>query len=883
MRLSHGLSVRPNTSPPRFTDSAPVELGRVRVAGKLFRLGSATWQVKGLTYGPFAPNHNQYLPERPRVLSDFAHMRRLGANCVRVYHVPTPAFLDDALDSGLRVFVDIPWEKHRCFMEDWAAQEEARRRVRATARQIGAHPGVFALSVANEIPKDVVRFYGAQRVVRFVEELLDAVKQEVPECLVTYTNYPSTEFLVPARQDFYCANVYLEDGELLGRYLDRLQHVAGSLPLVLGEYGLDSFRHGTERQADVLRRHVQAVVRHGLAGSFVFSYTDDWYTGGHQIQDWGFGITEADRTEKPSAGALAKAWSNAGADVEATAPRVSVVVCCYNGAATLRECLESLIGLDYPDYEVIVVDDGSTDRTADIAAGFPSVKLLRQANLGLSAARNAGALAATGEIVAYTDADCVADESWLAYLVRAMREQKVDAIGGPNLPPPSDQWTARCVAASPGGPSHVMLDDVKAEHVPGCNMAFDRRRLLALGGFDRRFRVAGDDVDVCWRFLDAGMQIGYAPAALVWHHRRNTARAYLRQQRGYGEAEAVLRFKHPRRFNGLGCSRWRGVIYGEGAVGLPVCAPAVYHGRFGSGLFQSIYHRQDYSLWGYLVLLEWHALAAVLLVMSLVVPQMAMVALGMWCASLVAAARSARRAPLPPGAPWWCRPLVFLLHLLQPVVRAWHRAHYRLRMKRLPRTPRVAKRRITGGGKNKSLRARDLWWTSSRGRGREHFLEALQLRAACDGWVGDFDDEWQDHDVELLGDSWHDLRVRTATEELGGPRRFTRVRCTLHWTCTTLTVGAAVAAWTIAALTSGKQWAEVVSLVLLLGLAVVLERSRRRCLLASAWLLWRAGQAAGLEPYTLPPAPARALPGRKMEHPVREMEHAPEGVTVCTE
>jgi GT2 family glycosyltransferase len=122
-----------------------------------------------------------------------------------------------------------------------------------------------------------------------------------------------------------------------------------------------------------------------------------------------------------------------------------------------------------------------------------------------------------------------------------MLDQNVSAIGGPNLPPTTDGWVARCVAASPGGPCHVMLDDRRAEHVPGCNLAVRRDVLLNMGGFDVRFRQAGDDVDVCWRLLDAGHAIGYAPAAVVWHHRRATVRAYLSQQAGYGRAEAMLR------------------------------------------------------------------------------------------------------------------------------------------------------------------------------------------------------------------------------------------------------------------------------------------------------------------------------------------------------
>jgi O-antigen biosynthesis protein len=662
MRLANllGRAGKWRTSGPQVTPSAP----RVRVAGKFFATGATHWPLKGLTYGPFAANcRGAFLPERPQVARDLAHVRALGGTCVRLYHCPDEAFLDQASAAGLRVFVDVPWDKHRCFFEDWTARAEAIGAVRRAARELGSHPALFALSVGNEIPKDVVRFYGAGRVERFIEQLLDAARQEAPDCLFTYTNYPSTEFLTLAGQDFCCLNVYLDDGEALGRYLDHLQHVAGPLPLVLGEHGIDSLRHGDGHQADVLRRQVGEVFRHGLAGSFVFSYTDDWYTGGYAVEDWAFGVTDRARRERPAAAALRAAWSEVWARPDERVPAVSVVVCSYNGAATLRECLSSLGRLEYPRYEVILIDDGSTDETPRIAAEFPAVKYVRQENRGLSAARNAGAAVATGEVVAYTDSDCVAHEAWLAQLIGSMREQGVPAIGGPNVPPPSDSWTAKCVAASPGGPSHVMLDDSRAEHVPGCNMAFDRRRLLELGGFDPQFRQAGDDVDICWRFLDAGMTIGYAPAALVWHHRRQTVAAYLRQQKGYGRAEAMLRLKHTRRFNALGCSRWRGVIYGDGAVGLPVCAPAVYHGRFGSGLFQTVYRRTDYSPWAYFVLLEWHALAAAALAAAaLVAPPLVAVSAAMWCASLAAALRSAHRAALPKGAPWWCRPVVFGRH-----------------------------------------------------------------------------------------------------------------------------------------------------------------------------------------------------------------------------
>src|SRR5262249_1728590 len=142
-------------------------------------------------------------------------------------------------------------------------------------------------------------------------------------------------------------------------------------------------------------------------------------------------------------------------------PRVSVVVCSYNGAQTLERCLRSLAELDYPDCEVIVVNDGSTDETRSILPRFPSVRVVHQENLGLSPARNAGLRIATGEIVAYTDADCFADPHWLTHLVYQFQQTGAAAVGGPNLTP-DDGWLAGCVAASPGQPMHVLENDFVA-------------------------------------------------------------------------------------------------------------------------------------------------------------------------------------------------------------------------------------------------------------------------------------------------------------------------------------------------------------------------------------------------------------------------------------
>src|SRR5438045_7861783 len=122
---------------------------------------------------------------------------------------------------------------------------------------------------------------------------------------------------------------------------------------------------------------------------------------------------------------------------------------------------------------------------------------------------------------------------------------------------------------SPGGPAHVMLTDRQAKHIPGCNMAMFKSALDEIGGFDPIFHRAGDDVDVCWRMQEAGYRLGFSPAAMVWHHRRNSVRAYWRQQRGYGRAEALLERKWPERYNAAGHIRWAGRLYGNG-LALPL-------------------------------------------------------------------------------------------------------------------------------------------------------------------------------------------------------------------------------------------------------------------------------------------------------------------------
>src|SRR6185436_5031721 len=151
--------------------------------------------------------------------------------------------------------------------------------VASAARQCRQSPAVLAYSIGNEIPSDIVRWHGARRIERFLKEMADTAKQTDPERLVTYANYPPTEYLDLSFLDFATFNVYLHDREVFRRYLLRLQNLVGDRPLLLGELGMDTLRHGETGQADFLAGHLREVMLAGLAGAFLFAWTDDWHTG----------------------------------------------------------------------------------------------------------------------------------------------------------------------------------------------------------------------------------------------------------------------------------------------------------------------------------------------------------------------------------------------------------------------------------------------------------------------------------------------------------------------------------------------------------------------------------------------------------------------------
>ena len=832
---------------PQSRTRAGAPPARATIEGKFLVAGGEKLFLRGTTYGTFRPGAAGHEFPRPAAVeSDLTMMAEHGLNALRTYTVPPRWLLDQALELGLRVLVGIPAERHLGGLSA-GGRAEVERIVRDGVAACAGHPAVLAFSVGNELPASLVRWHGRRAIERELERLVRAAKREDPDALLTYANYPSTEYLDLSFADLLCFNVYLERPERLRAYLERLQNLAGERPLVMTELGLDSLRNGEAAQAASLAAQIRTSFAAGCAGAFVYAWTDEWHRSGEDVLDWNFGLVRANRDPKPALAAVREAFERAPFPPRADWPRMSVVVCTYNGARTLRECLDGLKRLEYPDFEVLVVDDGSTDATPEIAreSGF---RVIGEGHQGLSGARNAGLRAATGEIIAYVDDDARPDPHWLSYLATTFRETRHAAVGGPNLAPPGDGLVAAAVSNSPGNPVHVLLTDSEAEHVPGCNLAVRRANLAAIGGFDVRFHRAGDDVDVCWRLRDRGWTLGYSPSAVVWHHRRGSIRAFWRQQFHYGAAEGLLEAKFPERYNSAGHHTWSGRVYGARVMPLVKGAVRIYHGVWGRAPFQSIYEPATHVLAMLPLMPEWFLLVFVLGLVALASPLWAPLSLALpllllaLAASAVQAARGGLKARFGPEVGPLARPglvvLTAALHLLQPLARLVGRISSGL-------TPWRQRRADFAWPRTGEL---SLW--TEQGRPLEGWLEpvegALRERGFPVARGGDFD-RW---DLTLRSGALGAARVVLGLEEYGQGRQLARFRV---WPCCSrkaLLLLAASAGVTAVALAADK-WA--VAALAGTGLAVLVQRALVECgtaTLALRRVLVAAGAEAGASDVT---------------------------------
>ena len=230
-----------------------------------------------------------------------------------------------------------------------------------------------------------------------------------------------------------------------------------------------------------------------------------------------------------------------------TPPSVTVVVPVRNGEQTIQHLLESLQKLDYASdkVEVIVVDGNSTDKTRDIVKKYP-VTLVVEERKGLNVARNTGIKSGDGEIVAFTDSDCIVPPNWVTKIVENFKDPQVSCVGGSAKALDSDfvsQYADNSIVRlMPFFTKREELEKVKPffRHPAGCNMAYRRKVAEEVGYFDENIQYGFDEVEFADRVCKAGYKMVLDPKVSVWHKHRSTFGEFLKQNFQYGKGSGLV-------------------------------------------------------------------------------------------------------------------------------------------------------------------------------------------------------------------------------------------------------------------------------------------------------------------------------------------------------
>lgn len=234
-------------------------------------------------------------------------------------------------------------------------------------------------------------------------------------------------------------------------------------------------------------------------------------------------------------------------------PFISIIIPVKNGGKTIKKCLDSLKNLNYANYELIVIDDNSSDATPEILRQYPplaggrgwKIKTQGLTSTGPSACRNLAIKQAKGEYLAFTDADCLVHPEWLNELLKGFEEEDVVGVGGDQQSPQDETDFGKLVQDFLKTVGFV-ADYVKKEkkkietkHNPTCNVMYKKEIFDKVGGFLEGL-WPGEDVELDYRIKKPGYKLIYNPEAIVYHYRPDNLSAFCQMMKNYGQAQGFL-------------------------------------------------------------------------------------------------------------------------------------------------------------------------------------------------------------------------------------------------------------------------------------------------------------------------------------------------------